>query len=361
METLRRRLRLLQFIPRKHGRISTRELTDKLNEEGFVINQRSVQRDLKDLATIFPHLESDRSPDIPGWRWREDTPLLELPTLDPAMALTFKLAANYLEALLPPDVVRVLDPYFERADQRLQGDVNPGYVNWSDKVKIVPRNQPLQPAHLNKGIITTLYQALFESRQVAGHYRNRQGEEAEHRFHPLGLVFRESVIYLVATVEDYQDPRHFALHRFTECKLLDQPSQRPEGFDLQAYIDGGSFQYLRQPEAQIQLRLRFDGETGRHLQETPLSQDQQIQELADQRLEITATVLDTLQLRWWLLGFGNQVEVIDPPELREEFRGIANALQQRYATPVEPIEPLGESVEDGENGGWENEEGEEEV
>ncbi len=329
MNTFHRRLRLLQLIPRGHGKISTRQLTEALDKAGFSIDQRSVQRDLKALSPLFPGLTNDANPDIPGWYWREDAPLLDLPALDPATALTFKLVATFLDELIPPDVTLALDPYFRRANDVLQGSAHPGYAHWADRVKIVPRNQPLQPAPLNRGLITTLYQALFESRQVIGRYRNRQDEEAEYRFHPLGLVFRESVIYLVATVEEYQDPRHYALHRFTQCTLDDAPSRIPEGFELQAYIDGGSFQYLQQPEGEIRLRARFARETGRHLQETPLSPDQSILEQGE-GLEVTASVKDSQQLRWWLLGFGDQVEVLEPEQLRQEFRDIAAAMNRRY-------------------------------
>jgi hypothetical protein len=60
-----------------------------------------------------------------------------------------------------------------------------------------------------------------------------------------------------------------------------------------------------------------------------LSTDQIITPLADSQW-VRATVADTDQLRWWLLGFGNQVEVLEPVELREEFRWIARGLLDMY-------------------------------
>ncbi len=45
---------------------------------------------------------------------------------------------------------------------------------------------------------------------------------------------------------------------------------------------------------------------------------------------ITATVKDTRQLKWWLLGFADQVEVIKPKRLRDEFIEIGNNLVNRY-------------------------------
>ena len=43
-----------------------------------------------------------------------------------------------------------------------------------------------------------------------------------------------------------------------------------------------------------------------------------------------ATVLDSSALRWWILGFGPAVEVLSPPELRQEFEQMASDLAALY-------------------------------
>jgi predicted DNA-binding transcriptional regulator YafY len=67
-----------------------------------------------------------------------------------------------------------------------------------------------------------------------------------------------------------------------------------------------------------------------HLHDTPLSADQVIAELDDERVLLRATVENTAELRWWLLGFGDLVEVIAPADLREEFRTRATAMAAKY-------------------------------
>lgn len=54
-DTLFRYLAMLQLTPRSPGRISTPVLLDKLQERGFQIDTRSLQRDLRDrLSLHFP-------------------------------------------------------------------------------------------------------------------------------------------------------------------------------------------------------------------------------------------------------------------------------------------------------------------
>ena len=52
--------------------------------------------------------------------------------------------------------------------------------------------------------------------------------------------------------------------------------------------------------------------------------------LEGDQLLVKATVSDTAQLRWWLLGFGGQVEVIKPNFLREEMIQNIKSMNKRY-------------------------------
>jgi hypothetical protein len=51
--------------------------------------------------------------------------------------------------------------------------------------------------------------------------------------------------------------------------------------------------------------------TGQHLLESPLSADQQVRQDGDW-LRISATVIETEQLKWWLRSFGDAVSVLRP-------------------------------------------------
>jgi predicted DNA-binding transcriptional regulator YafY len=68
-----------------------------------------------------------------------------------------------------------------------------------------------------------------------------------------------------------------------------------------------------------------------HLRESPLGQKQKIGPEEDGFVRIDATVPDTSQLRWWLLGFGDQVEVLEPEHLRDEFAQIARSMADMYS------------------------------
>ena len=70
-----------------------------------------------------------------------------------------------------------------------------------------------------------------------------------------------------------------------------------------------------------------------YLQELPLSDNQQIIDCADgtdRPFKVTATVLNTAQLTWWIAHYGAYVEVLAPAQLREEFSDRAKDLYELY-------------------------------
>jgi predicted DNA-binding transcriptional regulator YafY len=328
--TLVRYLAMLKRIPRYPRRVSTREIRDALVSEDFEVTQRTVQRDLKNLAEIFPGLATDGNPDAAGWFWEREATIHDVPGIDPPTALSFKLVEAFLEDKLPPVMLDLLHPYFKCADSVLGALDKPGLAQWTRKIRVLPRTQPLIPARIDPEVVGVIYEALFREKQFRGRYRRRDGDEAEYDLHPLGLVFRESVVYLVATVWNYGVPRQFALHRFQRCTLLEDDALSPQNFDLESFIRKGAFEYVDQDCETIRFEALFNARTAQHLQETPLSEDQVITPEKDEWDRVTATVKNSLQLRWWLLGFGGQVVVLQPETLRNGLLKTAESMVRHY-------------------------------
>jgi len=61
-----------------------------------------------------------------------------------------------------------------------------------------------------------------------------------------------------------------------------------------------------------------------------VSEDQTIEPQDDGREKLSATVKDSLELRWWLLGYADGVEVQEPEALRDEFVEIAKGFRAVY-------------------------------
>jgi predicted DNA-binding transcriptional regulator YafY len=176
-----------------------------------------------------------------------------------------------------------------------------------------------------------VYEALLTGKRFTADYRSRTNDTDEiksYEVNPLGLVARGNLLYLVCTLWNYQDIRQLALHRVTNATHTDVAVTKPDGFDLDRYIEQGEFQYPVGP--MIEFKAKFGRAAAVHLYETPLSEDQSIEEIEGGYVIITATVRDTAQLDWWLAGFGSMVEVQEPPELRRRMIEAIASLNAVY-------------------------------
>ena len=66
----------------------------------------------------------------------------------------------------------------------------------------------------------------------------------------------------------------------------------------------------------IRLTFRIDKQTGGFLTETPLSADQRVKDCGDE-YEISATVIESAMLEWWIAHFGEDYQEIDRTYLDE--------------------------------------------
>ncbi|MGP1684552.1 MAG: helix-turn-helix transcriptional regulator, partial [Giesbergeria sp.] len=116
-------------------------------------------------------------------------------------------------------------------------------------------------------------------------------------------------LYLVCRFDGYDNERSLALHRIRSAQVSTLAFDRPPYFDLQKYDDDGRFGFGE--GHQIRLRFWIDKEAGFHLHETPLSKDQQIRDVDEDWMEVTATVVDSAMLDWWLRGFAENITNIE--------------------------------------------------
>ena len=115
-------------------------------------------------------------------------------------------------------------------------------------------------------------------------------------------------LYLVCRFEDFDNERSLALHRIRKAQASTLSFERPKEFDLAQYDADGRFGFGYGEK--VRLTFEIETEAGFHLTETPLSPDQDVQVLNGEWMQISATVVDSAMLEWWLRGFGEAVRNI---------------------------------------------------
>jgi predicted DNA-binding transcriptional regulator YafY len=129
--------------------------------------------------------------------------------------------------------------------------------------------------------------------------------------------------------EDKENPRYLPLHRFERVEILEEKIREPKDFDLDEFthVNNLSFEYSKKLYT---FKALFDFTAAAHLMETPLNGTQKIKKQPDGRLLVSARMTDTLQFEQWLKGFGSDVEILAPIELRAKFKKLAKDLIKKY-------------------------------
>lgn len=329
-DTLFRYLTMLQLIPRAPQYKATTTLQCLLDERGFSVDLRSIQRDLEKMSIHFPLLcDKNERP----YRWSFDPDFKSgLPAMDTATALTLVLAEEYLKGLLPQIAVDKLNPQFHGARKFLDGLRENGFADWARQVRAIPNGKALLPASIAPPVWQGISDALLYRQAIDVSYLSRQkGELKQFTLHPQGLVVRHSVSYLLATVNQYDDIRQFALHRIRQLTPSKAPFRPQSEFSVEGYIAKGAFGYPL-AQQQVELVAKIDTDVAWLLAETAVSELQQLSEPdQDGWVTLIATVPNDQQTQWWLMGFGARVQVLQPKEWREGMQEQARQVLALYS------------------------------
>lgn len=304
LESVLLAIELLRRIPRGR-KITAGELHDQLKNAGVIRELRTIQRQLEMLSEHFEIERDDRSRPY-GYRWLERSKGLAVPNLTQQDSLLLRLAEEHLNNLLPTRLAKSMEVFFAQARRNLAPETNAKLEReWASKVRVVATSQPLLPPKIAPGVFEAVSEALYSNRWLYLDYQNANRKRNKVEVMPLGLAQQGPRLYLVCRYRGYDNERSLALHRIISARETTITFERPKEFNLKKYDDDGRFGFGE--GAKIKLNFLIDYDYGLHLLESPLSKDQKVVELDNGLLEITATVIDSAMLEWWLRGFGDAI------------------------------------------------------
>ncbi|MDQ7005504.1 MAG: WYL domain-containing protein [Ghiorsea sp.] len=328
-DTVMRQWQMLRMVPRSPIKIGTTDIKHGLAAKGFEVTQRTIQRDLEKFSSIFPLECDDRSKPF-GWYWSKDSGTLDIPGMDSHTALAFYLAEQHLVPILPRETVKQLSPHFLTAKNMLNKlQAETGATAWADKVRVLRQGPDLSTPDIIPEVQHQVYTALLLNRRLEVEYKARGAKEVKkYTISPLGLVLKNGIFYLPCTIGEYTDIRLLTLHRLVSATKLDIPGTVPKGFHLDDYIASGELSFEVGPE--IVLKAIISRNVAFHLGERQLHPNQKLTEQGDGSYKLEANVLETAELRFWLRGYDDEIEILEPTKLRDELYQSAKAMVLKY-------------------------------
>ncbi len=178
--------------------------------------------------------------------------------------------------------------------------------------------------------ISELLQALNgaiadRSRLSIVYYTYSRNDVSERAVDPYGVFHHGNSWYLVAYCHNRNEIRTFRVNRIRSLERMDDLFEYPENFSINEYLEGtwGVFS-----GEEVTIRLLFSRKLAPLIEETIWHSDQKIEKLDDGSVLLTAQVRGMLDIRRWVMSWGDGVTVLEPVELREEIAAHARAMYE---------------------------------
>ncbi|MFF0016612.1 helix-turn-helix transcriptional regulator [Streptomyces sp. NPDC005374] len=309
------RLVSILLLLQTRGRMTAAQLAEELE-----VSVRTVYRDVEALSTAGVPLYGDAGHAggyrlLDGYRTRltgltaneaQALFLAGAPEAAAELGLGSVLAAAQLKvrAALPTE----LRMHADRISGRFHLDA-PGWYAEAEETPFLPQ---VAAAVWNSRVLRLAYRRWAEPTDV------------ERRLEPYGLVLKAGRWYVVAG----PGPRTYRVDQILELSLCDEEFVRPEGFDLGAYWTAYQRDFhdrLYRAEALVRLA-------------PSVRLPRAVSERTDSRgWTVTRVPVESVdQAHGDFLRLGTDIEVLEPPELRERMARTIAELAERYGNSASP-------------------------
>ena len=175
--------------------------------------------------------------------------------------------------------------------------------------------------------IATVQRALIHGRQLKGTYQSPYQESSvKLTLDGIRLCLIKQAWYLIAVEHGKNRIKTYRVTRFQSLRETDRPTEVPRDFDLNEFF--GNAWAVYRGEKTFTIRLRFSEIGASLVTETKWHHTQKVQRHRDGSATLTFKVDGLSEIVYWILGWGDRVTVLDPPELRSL---VAEKLQSALA------------------------------
>ncbi|MBA3872989.1 MAG: YafY family transcriptional regulator [Anaerolineae bacterium] len=311
------RLLSILLLLQTHTRLTGRELAERLE-----VSERTIHRDMESLSSAGVPVMAERgagggwslsesySTNLTGLNFTEIQSLFIAAPIhlmaDLGLRQASEAALIKLLAALPGERSRH-DAAFMRQRIHIDG------AGWQQEPELLEW-------------LPVVQEALWQEGKLHMTYQRNDGTSAEREVDPLGLVAKGRIWYLVANVDN--QTRTYRISRIQKAQISDQSVQRPPDFDLAAFWRESSAQFKAnlprycatfRVDPAIVSDMRYAG----HIEHVSSAD-------ADGWLTVEVRFDVELEARAYALGFGGQLEVLSPVELRDTVLRLAQDVIKRH-------------------------------
>ena len=174
-----------------------------------------------------------------------------------------------------------------------------------------------------------IVQALGQRKALRIQYDSFSERECvDTKLAPFRLLFHNHSWYVIGRSSLHSEVRTFNMGRIRQWTPLEETYRIPASFSLERYL-GNAWRLVKDGPDQ-EVHLRFQPLVARNVAEVLWHRTQQTEMNADGTLDFRVKVSGLDEISWWILGYGDQAEVLAPTELRAKLVARIKRMAQIY-------------------------------
>ena len=316
---------LIALMSRRMG-MTIKELAEEVS-----VDDRTIRRDLNALRKAnFPLEERITAHGCKHWKiidgganvpihfnWSEAVALyLGRRLLDPLAGTNFWTSAqsafSKIRAMLGEAALAQLSKVEKTFLQTM-----PGVSDYSSKSELID-----------------LLRLAIEDHKIAwvAYQSERATEPVSLEMYPYGIAYHKGSLYLVAFSCEHNMIRHFKIDRVTVVDVQTLQFSPDPDFSLEKHFANsfGIYQSDEQSSQPKKIRIRFNSEAARYVQEKTWHPSQKLSKEKDGSVVLEVRLNDTHEIKAWALSFGPKATVLEPKSLRDEVVSDVEATLNGY-------------------------------
>lgn len=170
----------------------------------------------------------------------------------------------------------------------------------------------LQKAIINKRKVNIRYHSLFE------------GQIIDVELCPYHLLYNQRAWYVLGHSSLHKSVRTFKLNRIKQLQIADKCFLGGEKFDVTDFF-GRAWSMI--PEGRLyNIKLRFLPKVANNVTEVQWHSTQKVTHNSDGSASVEFRIDGLGEITWWILGYGDQVQVLAPKVLRKKVIEVAKNM-----------------------------------
>ena len=315
-----RRIHVIDSEIRKGTYPNTHNLAEMLE-----VGERTISRDIDEMRNFYnAPIEYDRNHH--GYYYTEESFYIKDISLSEGELFSIALFERMLTGYKNTPLEDQLRSVFRKVVSCLGERTTIDSLYIRDDVTYIPEAL----VRIDAKVFNDVFTALRTNKVMTLSYRPLQKTTYLKRtVQPYHVICHRGSWYVIAHDSYKSSPRVFAFSRMKNTKVTKQSFVVPKDFNWRDYVDEdmGVWANIRKP---VTIKLRFAAQVATFVNEHIWSKTQKTNQNEDGTVDVIFITTQLQEVQRMVLGQGQTVQVLEPPELIEAVQKELDAMQKIY-------------------------------